>query len=65
MENLEDTPWVKDGEEKPNVEVVEDGSEIWSELGIYVKNSLRSPRKKRRKVKTKFSNRKMRKYKRR
>lgn len=54
VEQLEDTPWVKDGEEKPNIEVVDDGSEIWSELGTYVKNNLRSPRKKRR-VKGRFS----------
>lgn len=49
VEQLEDTPWVNDGEDKPHIDVVEDGREIWGELVPSV-NSLKYARK-RRKVK--------------
>jgi len=64
VEKLEDTPWVKDDEESPHVEVVEDGSEIWSELGTYLKKTFGSPRK-RRKIKKKSTKPRARKSKRR
>jgi len=46
VDQLEDTPWVNDGEDKPEVEVVEDGSEIWREL-VSAVSSLKYPRKRR------------------
>jgi len=49
VEKLENTRWVRDGEEKPNVEIVEDCNAIWNELGTSsVKKSQGSRRKKRR-----------------
>jgi len=49
VEKLEETPWVIYDENAPAVEVVEEGSEIWKELGTFVNNEPKPPRKKRRK----------------
>jgi len=46
---LEETPWVRDDENAPAVEGFEDGREIWKELGTFVQNEPKPPRKKRRK----------------